>query len=78
MGHHDRIYPRAPRTRLALGALGGDRESMNENDYNAAIRVTRSYQYTLRATTDFGEAANRADVVVTGVPSHGSVTCVPS
>jgi glycerol-3-phosphate dehydrogenase (NAD(P)+) len=26
---------------------------------------------TLRATTDFGEAADRADVVVMGVPSHG-------
>src|ERR1700745_3513282 len=26
---------------------------------------------TLRATTDFAEAANRADVVVMGVPSHG-------
>src|SRR6202008_1056701 len=26
---------------------------------------------TLRATTDFGEAANCADVVVMGVPSHG-------
>jgi glycerol-3-phosphate dehydrogenase (NAD(P)+) len=26
---------------------------------------------TLRATTDFSEAANRADVVVMGVPSHG-------
>jgi glycerol-3-phosphate dehydrogenase (NAD(P)+) len=26
---------------------------------------------TLRATTDFAEAADRADVVVMGVPSHG-------
>ncbi|EUA92385.1 NAD-dependent glycerol-3-phosphate dehydrogenase family protein [Mycobacterium ulcerans str. Harvey] len=26
---------------------------------------------TLRATTDFSEAANCADVVVMGVPSHG-------
>jgi len=26
---------------------------------------------TLRATTDFAEAANCADVVVMGVPSHG-------
>ncbi|MCI4673521.1 NAD(P)H-dependent glycerol-3-phosphate dehydrogenase [Candidatus Mycolicibacterium alkanivorans] len=26
---------------------------------------------TLRATTDFGEAADRADVIVMGVPSHG-------
>src|SRR3954471_11039408 len=26
---------------------------------------------TLRATTDFSEAAERADVVVMGVPSHG-------
>ncbi|EUA05376.1 NAD-dependent glycerol-3-phosphate dehydrogenase family protein [Mycobacterium kansasii 824] len=33
---------------------------------------------TLRATTDFSEAANSADVVVMGVPSHGFRVCSPS
>jgi glycerol-3-phosphate dehydrogenase (NAD(P)+) len=37
----------------------------------SATRSTVELSLTLRATTDFAEAANCADVVVMGVPSHG-------
>ena len=46
-------------------------------DINGAHRNRRylgdelELAHTLRATTDFSEAANRADVIVMGVPSHG-------
>src|SRR6476659_10334237 len=47
-------------------------EDFNENHRNSKylgdeVEVSR----TLRATTDFSEAANTADVIVMGVPSHG-------
>src|ERR1700680_3987306 len=44
------------------------------NDYHRNSRYLGNdvaLSDTLRATTDFGEAANCADVVVMGVPSHG-------
>jgi glycerol-3-phosphate dehydrogenase (NAD(P)+) len=47
-------------------------EDINKNHRNSrylgdAVELTES----LRATTDFEEAADRADVIVMGVPSHG-------
>jgi glycerol-3-phosphate dehydrogenase (NAD(P)+) len=53
------------------------RSEETAKDINANHRNTKylgddvALTETLRATTDFAEAANQADVVVMGVPSHG-------
>ena len=45
---------------------------INENHRNSKYLGTEvELTQTLKATTDFSEAANRADVIVMGVPSHG-------
>jgi glycerol-3-phosphate dehydrogenase (NAD(P)+) len=47
-------------------------KDINENHRNSRyLGNDVELSETLRATTDFGEAADRADVVVMGVPSHG-------
>jgi glycerol-3-phosphate dehydrogenase (NAD(P)+) len=47
-------------------------KDINENHCNSRyLGNDVMLSETLRATTDFAEAANRADVVVMGVPSHG-------
>jgi hypothetical protein len=47
-------------------------KDINENHRNSRyLGNDVMLSETLRATTDFSEAANRADVVVMGVPSHG-------
>src|ERR1700751_4034131 len=47
-------------------------KDINENHRNSRyLGNDVELALTLRATTDFSEAANRADVVVMGVPSHG-------
>src|SRR6201997_1791830 len=47
-------------------------KDINENHCNRRYLGDEvALSNTLRATTDFGEAANCADVVVMGVPSHG-------
>jgi glycerol-3-phosphate dehydrogenase (NAD(P)+) len=47
-------------------------KDINENHCNSRYLGDEvALSNTLRATTDFGEAANCADVVVMGVPSHG-------
>jgi glycerol-3-phosphate dehydrogenase (NAD(P)+) len=47
-------------------------KDINENHRNSRyLGNDVELSETLRATTDFSEAANRADVVVMGVPSHG-------
>jgi len=69
MGNHRRLNLRTPRTDAAVGALRGDRQGHHRNSRCLGNDVILSD--TLRATTDFAEAANCADVVVMGVPSHG-------
>lgn len=47
-------------------------KDINENHRNSRyLGKDVELSSTLRATTDFGEAAEHADVVVMGVPSHG-------
>src|SRR6478752_5425841 len=47
-------------------------EDINENHHNSKYLGDEvELSLTLRATTDFSEAANTADVIVMGVPSHG-------
>src|SRR5579885_1323186 len=47
-------------------------EDINENHRNTRYLGDEvALSETLRATTDFSEAANTADVIVMGVPSHG-------
>src|SRR6476620_9897968 len=47
-------------------------EVINENHRNSKYLGDEvELSLTLRATTDFSEAANTADVIVMGVPSHG-------
>ena len=47
-------------------------QDINENHRNSKYLGTDcELTESLRATTDFAEAAHRADVVVMGVPSHG-------
>src|SRR6201998_1664965 len=47
-------------------------KDINENHRNSRyLGNDVALSNTLRATTDFTEAADRADVVVMGVPSHG-------
>src|SRR5580765_1508818 len=47
-------------------------EDINENHRNSKYLGDEvELSLTLRATTDFSEAANTADVIVMGVPSHG-------
>jgi glycerol-3-phosphate dehydrogenase (NAD(P)+) len=47
-------------------------KDINENHRNSKYLGTDvELTQTLKATTDFSEAANRADVIVMGVPSHG-------
>jgi len=47
-------------------------EDINENHRNSKyLGGEVELSLTLRATTDFSEAANTADVIVMGVPSHG-------
>jgi glycerol-3-phosphate dehydrogenase (NAD(P)+) len=47
-------------------------QHINENHRNSRyLGSDVVLSETLRATTDFAEAADRADVVVMGVPSHG-------
>jgi glycerol-3-phosphate dehydrogenase (NAD(P)+) len=47
-------------------------EDINDNHRNSRyLGNDVELSNTLRATTDFCEAANRADVIVMGVPSHG-------
>jgi glycerol-3-phosphate dehydrogenase (NAD(P)+) len=47
-------------------------KDINENHRNAKYLGNEvELADTLKATTDFSEAANRADVIVMGVPSHG-------
>jgi glycerol-3-phosphate dehydrogenase (NAD(P)+) len=47
-------------------------EDINQNHRNSRyLGNDVELSETLRATTDFAEAADRADVVVMGVPSHG-------
>src|SRR5271169_4657494 len=47
-------------------------KDINENHRNSHyLGKDVELSDTLRATTDFAEAADRADVVVMGVPSHG-------
>jgi glycerol-3-phosphate dehydrogenase (NAD(P)+) len=47
-------------------------KDINENDRNSRyLGKDVELSSTLRATTDFAEAADHADVVVMGVPSHG-------
>src|SRR6202140_4873308 len=47
-------------------------KDINENHRNSRyLGKDVELSETLRATTDFAEAADRADVVVMGVPSHG-------
>src|SRR5260370_4249667 len=47
-------------------------KDINENHHNSRyLGNDVELSNTLRATTDFSEAANCADVIVMGVPSHG-------
>src|SRR5258708_28696163 len=47
-------------------------KDINENHRNSRyLGNDVELSITLRATTDFSEAANCADVIVMGVPSHG-------
>ena len=47
-------------------------KDINENHRNSRYLGNEvELSDTLRATTDFAEAADRADVIVMGVPSHG-------
>jgi glycerol-3-phosphate dehydrogenase (NAD(P)+) len=47
-------------------------DDINENHRNSRYLGNEvELAQTLKATTDFSEAANRADVIVMGVPSHG-------
>ena len=47
-------------------------KDINENHRNSKYLGDEvELSLTLRATTDFSEAANSADVIVMGVPSHG-------
>ena len=47
-------------------------KDINENHRNSKYLGNEvEFTQTLKATTDFSEAANRADVIVMGVPSHG-------
>ena len=57
---------------FAMGALGGNRQRHQRKPPQQPLsRQRRRAKRDPRATTDFAEAADRADVVVIGVPSHG-------
>ena len=71
-GDHRRVHLFSPRADPAVGALAGDgRRHQQEPPQLRLSRRRGGVVETLRATTDFTEAANCADVVVMGVPSHG-------
>ena len=55
-----------------MGALEETADDINKNHRNSEYLGDEvELSETLRATTDFTEAANCADVIVMGVPSHG-------
>ena len=73
LGHHRGVHLRAARADAAVGALRGDRQRhQRQAPQHRSTSATRSQlSPTLQATTDFSEAADCADVIVMGVPSHG-------
>src|SRR4029079_5818523 len=57
---------------LPWGRLEETAEDINENHRNSKYLGDEvELSLTLRATTNFSEAANTADVIAMGVPSHG-------
>jgi glycerol-3-phosphate dehydrogenase (NAD(P)+) len=61
-----------PRTPLQWVRAEVTAKDINENHRNSRyLGNDVMLSETLCATTDFSEAANRADIVVMGVPSHG-------